>query len=68
MRMRILLAQAKELSGLGDDVIKTFWPMAADTAVAQQQSMALGRKFPFGSEVWFSNLYQEEGLWDGWLL
>ncbi|CAE7297817.1 unnamed protein product, partial [Symbiodinium sp. KB8] len=55
MRMRILLAQAKELSGLGDDVIKTFWPMAADTAVAQQQSMALGRKFPsaarFGSRI-----------------
>ncbi|CAE7463061.1 GIP, partial [Symbiodinium necroappetens] len=56
MRMRILLAQAKELSGLGDDVIKTFWPMAADTAVAQQQSMALGRKFPsaarFGSRIY----------------
>ena len=55
MRMRILLAQAKELSGLSDDVIKTFWPMAADTAVAQQQSMALGRKFPsaarFGSRI-----------------
>ncbi|CAE7279098.1 GIP [Symbiodinium microadriaticum] len=56
MRMRILLAQAKELSGLSDDVIKTFWPMAADTAVAQQQSMALGRKFPsaarFGSRIY----------------
>ncbi|CAE7278448.1 GIP, partial [Symbiodinium microadriaticum] len=55
MRMRILLAQAKELSGLADEVVKTFWPMAADTAVAQQQSMALGRKFPsaarFGSRV-----------------
>ena len=55
MRMRILLAQAKELSGLEDDVVKTWWPMAADTAVTQQQSMAMGRKFPsaarFGSRI-----------------
>ena len=55
IRMRILLAQAKELSGLEDDVVKTWWPMAADTAVTQQQSMAMGRKFPsavrFGSRV-----------------
>ena len=55
MRMRILLAQAKELSGLEDDVVKSWWPMAADTAVTQQQSMAMGRKFPsaarFGSRV-----------------
>ena len=55
MRMRVLLAQAKELSGVGDDVIKGWWPLAAETAVSQHQSMAMGRKFPsaarFGSRV-----------------
>ena len=51
MRMRILFAQAKELSGLEDDVVKTWWPMAADTAVTQQQSMAMGRKFPSAARL-----------------
>ena len=55
MRMRVLLAQAKELSGVEDDVIKAWWPWAAETAVSQHQSMAMGRKFPsaarFGSRI-----------------
>ena len=31
MRTRILLAQAKELSGLSDDVLRSLWPYAAET-------------------------------------
>ncbi|CAE7733563.1 unnamed protein product [Symbiodinium sp. CCMP2592] len=55
MRMRVLLAQAKELSGADDEVIKGWWAMAAETAVSQHQALAMGRKFPsaarFGSRV-----------------
>ena len=55
MRIRILLAQAKELSSVSDDVIKGWWPLAAEIAVSQHQAMAMGRKFPsaarFGSRV-----------------
>ncbi|CAE7621651.1 unnamed protein product [Symbiodinium sp. CCMP2592] len=55
MRVRVLLSQAKELSGVSDDVIRTWWPLAAETAVSQHQAMAMGRKFPsaarFGSRV-----------------
>ncbi|CAE7778026.1 unnamed protein product [Symbiodinium sp. CCMP2592] len=55
MRVRVLLSQAKELSGVDDDTIRTWWPLAAETAVSQHQAMAMGRKFPsaarFGSRV-----------------
>ena len=55
MRIRVLLAQAKELSDAGDDTIRGWWPLAAETAVSQHQAMAMGRRFPsaarFGSRV-----------------
>ncbi|CAE7291385.1 GIP, partial [Symbiodinium microadriaticum] len=54
-RIRVLLGQAKELSGAEDDVVRTWWPFAAETAVAQHQAVAFGRKLPtvarFGSKV-----------------
>ncbi|CAE7442809.1 GIP, partial [Symbiodinium necroappetens] len=54
-RIRVLLGQAKELSGADDDVVRTWWPFAAETAVAQHQAVAFGRKLPtvarFGSKV-----------------
>ena len=55
MRTRILLAQAKELSGLSDDVLRSLWPYAAETASAQQQAEVWGQPSPsvvrFGSKV-----------------
>ena len=55
MRMRILLSQAKELSGLSDEVVRTLWPYAAETASAQQQAEVWGQPSPsvarFGSKV-----------------
>ena len=33
MRMRILLSQAKELSGLSDEVVRTLWPYAVSCSV-----------------------------------
>ena len=54
-RVRVLLAQAKELSGASDEAIRTWWPFAAETAVAQHQAVAFGRRSPtvarFGSRV-----------------
>ena len=54
-RIRVLLGQAKELSGAEDDVVRTWWPFAAETAVAQHQAVAFGRRLPtvarFGSKV-----------------
>ncbi|CAE7357932.1 GIP, partial [Symbiodinium sp. KB8] len=54
-RVRVLLAQAKELSGASDEAIRTWWPFAAETAVAHHQAMAFGRRSPtvarFGSRV-----------------
>ncbi|CAE7496785.1 GIP, partial [Symbiodinium necroappetens] len=54
-RIRVLLGQAKELSGAEDDAVRTWWPFAAETAVAQHQAVAFGRKLPavarFGSKV-----------------
>ena len=55
MRMRILLSQAKELSGLSDDVLRSLWPYAAETASAQQQAEVWGQPSPsvarFGSKI-----------------
>ena len=54
-RVRVLLAQAKELSGASDEAVRTWWPFAAETAVAQHQAMAFSRRPPtvarFGSRV-----------------
>ena len=54
-RIRVLLGQAKELSGASDEQIRTWWPFAAETVVAQHQALAFGRKLPtvarFGSKV-----------------
>ncbi|OLQ09932.1 Copia protein [Symbiodinium microadriaticum] len=54
-RIRVLLGQAKELSGTSDEQIRTWWPFAAETVVAQHQALAFGRKLPtvarFGSKV-----------------
>ena len=54
-RVRVLLAQAKELSGASDEAVRTWWPFAAETAVAQHQAMAFSRGPPtvarFGSRV-----------------
>ena len=51
----MLLGQAKELSGAEDEVVHSWWPFAAETAVAQHQAVAFGRKLPtvarFGSKV-----------------
>eukprot|EP00439_Symbiodinium_sp_Y106_P065383 s244_g10.t1 len=38
MRMRILLSQANELSGLTDEAVRSLWPYAAETAATQQQA------------------------------
>ncbi|CAE7314814.1 GIP, partial [Symbiodinium sp. CCMP2592] len=55
MRMRILLQQAKELSGLSTEVVASLWPYAAETASAQQQAEVWGQPAPsvarFGSKV-----------------
>ena len=55
MRMRILLAQARELSGLSEDVVGSLWPYAAETASAQQEAEVWGQPSPsvarFGSKV-----------------
>ena len=54
-RIRVLLGQAKELSGAEDEVVRSWWPFAAETAVAQHQAVAFGRRLPtvarFGSKV-----------------
>ncbi|CAE7432980.1 GIP [Symbiodinium microadriaticum] len=54
-RVRVLLGQAKELSGADDETIRAWWPFAAETAVSQHQAVAFGRKLPtvarFGSRV-----------------
>ena len=55
MRTRILMSQAKELSGLTDEVVRSLWPFAAETAAAQQQAEVWGQPSPsvarFGSKV-----------------
>ncbi|CAE7413089.1 GIP [Symbiodinium sp. CCMP2592] len=55
MRMRILLQQAKELSGLSTELVASLWPYAAETASAQQQAEVWGQPSPsvarFGSKV-----------------
>ena len=49
------MAQAQELSGLSDDVLRSLWPYAAETASAQQQAEVWGQPSPsvvrFGSKV-----------------
>ena len=55
MRMRILLSQARELSGLPDETVQSLWPYAAETAAAQQQAEVWRQPSPsvarFGSKV-----------------
>ena len=61
MRMRILLSQANELSGLTDEAVRSLWPYAAETAATQQQAEVWGQPSPsvarFGSGV-----YEAEGI------
>ncbi|CAE7035047.1 unnamed protein product [Symbiodinium sp. CCMP2592] len=46
MRKRILLQQAKELSGLSTELVASLWPYAAETASAQQQAEVWGQPSP----------------------
>ena len=62
-RVRVLLAQAKELSGASDEAVRTWWPFAAETAVAQHQAMAFSRGPPTGGKVWLAGFYEAQGLW-----
>ena len=54
-RTRILLSSAQELSGHKAKDVKTWWPLAAETAAARQRAMAFGQEvnFPagFGNKV-----------------
>ncbi|CAE7397602.1 GIP [Symbiodinium sp. CCMP2592] len=54
-RMRVLLGQAKQLGDVDDETLRSWWPFAAETAVAQHQALVFQRKLPtvarFGSKV-----------------
>ena len=54
-RTRILLSSAQELSGYSAKEVKTWWPMAAEAAVARQRSLAFGQEMNspagFGNKV-----------------
>ena len=54
-RVRVLLNQAKEFGGLEDDLIRSWWPLAAEVAATQHQALTFGRSSPcvarFGSKV-----------------
>ena len=52
-RTRVLLSQAREMSKAEEQKVKTWWPFAADTAAAQQQSLTMGKKNPSAARLGF---------------
>ena len=55
-RMRVLLGQPKEIGDADDEIVRSWWPFVAETAVAQHQAPVFNRKSPtvarFGSKVY----------------
>ena len=62
-RTRILLSSAQELTGKPMKEVKTWWPMAAETAVERQRALAFGQEKISPGRFRQQGVCEAEALW-----